>query len=431
MLNLKFLLKQHIGAPSIPVVALHEAVSRGQLIAQKPADMLGANLHASVSGTVTRVTRECIEITPRAGFETEQTYLPLQSQTPWELAQEAGLVGLGGAGFPTCQKLLPMPGATVIMNAAECEPLLGHNITMLLREPQKAVRGLEIAMELTGAARGVIAMKASHDDALRALAPHIPGTITFCKLPSLYPVGEERAVVREALGALPGVDELPAAANAVVFNAETLYRLAEAMDERKPLMEKDVTVAGKLAGAPIQTFHNVPIGLPVEALLMQAGGIAGGYGELIMGGPFTGKRTAMDSPIVKTTGGILVTEEFPKRARKFGLLVCACGPDEARLNELAASMAGVVVSTAYCKQAQQVKAGFKCQNPGKCPGQVQKVLELKKAGAQEILIGNCSDCTNTVMACAPRLGLTVHHATDCALRAVNHRLIRKSNTGEM
>ena len=426
MLAFQFLLRQHVGVPSIPVVAANDTVVRGQLIAQKPADQLGANLHASVSGKVTRVTDTLIEIVPNVGFETEQTYLPLQGQTPRELVIASGLVGLGGAGFPTYQKLLPMAGATVIMNAAECEPILEHNMAMLAREPQKALRGLAIAMELTGAASGVIAIKAAHCKAIQALKAHLPQTVRLCLLPSHYPVGEERAIVREALGILPSAFELPSAANAVVFNAETLYRLAFAVDERKPLIQKAVTVAGKLSGAPIQTFHNVPIGLPVAALLAQAGGISGRYGELIMGGPFTGKRTALDSPIVKTTGGILVTEEFPKRARKFGLLVCACGPDEARLHELAASMDCDVVGTAYCKQAQQVKAGYKCQNPGQCPGQAQKVLELKKAGAQEILIGNCSDCTNTVMACAPQLGLVVHHATDGALRAVHQRLIRRA-----
>lgn len=82
----------------------------------------------------------------------------------------------------------------------------------------------------------------------------------------------------------------------------------------------------------------------------------------------------------------------------------------------------------YCKQAHRVKNSLKCENPGKCPGQVQKVMALKKAGAQALLISNCTDCTNTVMSCAPKLGLPVYHCTDGALRAVNHKLIRKIHT---
>ena len=419
-----FPLRQHIGAPSVPVVAVGAQVRRGQLIAQKPDGMPGAALHSSVTGRVSALTDMAIDIIPDEGYETETDYLPLPGATPRELVEASGLVGLGGAGFPTWRKLAPLPGGTVILNAAECEPILCHNMERLTREPVKTLRGLRIAMELTQADRGIIAIKAEHAEAIAALRATLCDGITLCTLPSLYPAGEERAIVREALGVLPNVDELPASAGAVVLNAETLYRLAEAVDDRKPLIDKDVTVAGKLSGAPVQVFANVPLGLPAEALLARAGGPIASYGELIMGGPFTGRRITPQSPIVKTTGGLLVTEEFPARRRRMGLLVCACGPDEARLQELAASMEGTVVGIVYCKQAHKVKSGYKCENPGHCPGQAQKVLELKKAGAEELLIGNCSDCTNTVMSCAPRLGLTVHHATDGALRAVHHRLIR-------
>jgi len=427
MPTFRFLLKQHIGAPSVPAVTVGEGVRRGQRIAQKPMDQLGAHLHSSISGTVTQVTAEYVEVLPNTGWENETAYLPLQGNTPRELAEASGLVGLGGAGFPTYRKLTPRSGGTVILNAAECEPILCHNITLMEQEAGKVIRGLRLAMELTEAARGIIAIKPEHTVVLAALTPYLSAEISLCLLPPLYPAGEERAVVREALGVLLGVGDLPAVAGAVVLNAETLYALAQAVDDRKPLIDKDVTVAGKLGGADTQVFRHVPIGLPVEALLARAGGIAGGYGELVMGGPFTGRRTTMQSPIQKTTGGVLVTEEFPRRLRRMGILVCACGPDEARLTEIARSMEANIVAIAYCKQAQKVNSGYKCENPGHCPGQAQKVLALQQAGAEEILIGNCSDCTNTVMACAPRLGLTVHHATDGAMRAAHRRLIRTTN----
>ena len=88
-------------------------------------------------------------------------------------------------------------------------------------------------------------------------------------------------------------------------------------------------------------------------------------------------------------------------------------------------MGSQVAGIEYCKQARKVKNGYKCENPGICPGQVQKVMALKKAGAKALLISNCSDCTNTVMSCAPKLKLPVYHCTDGAMRAVNHKLIRK------
>ena len=95
------------------------------------------------------------------------------------------------------------------------------------------------------------------------------------------------------------------------------------------------------------------------------------------------------------------------------------------MKQLAESLGSEVVGIEYCKQAIEVRGTRKCENPGRCPGQVQKVMALKKAGAKAVLISNCTDCTNTVMSCAPKLGLPVYHCTDGPLRAVNHTLIRR------
>ena len=239
-------------------------------------------------------------------------------------------------------------------------------------------------------------------------------------------MGEERALIRETLGILLSPEQLPLEASAIVINAETLLRIYEAVELKKPLIDKDMTVAGKLKeDASIHILKDVPIGMKVSDVLAKAGGVGPAYGELIMGGPFTGKRTSLDSPVVKTTGGILAAEEFLPAPDKIGLLVCACGANKERLMEQAASMGAEVVGVEYCKQAKEVKTSRKCENPGRCPGQVQKVMNLKKAGAKAVLISNCTDCTNTVMSCAPQLKLPVYHCTDGALRAVNYKLIRR------
>lgn len=422
-----FPLKQHIGAPSAPVVAVGDPVLRGQRIAAKPPESLGANLYTSVSGVVTEVSAECISI---CADETQSgEYVRLQGSEPLELIEEAGLVGLGGAGFPTYAKLTgpAVHGGTVLVNAAECEPILGHNIAAIEKHPERLVRGLEIVMDILQAKEGVIAIKAIHTEAVEKLQGALGKNMRIHLLPNLYPMGEERAVVREVLGVLLSVNSLPSEAGAVVLNAETVFRIREAVDEKKPLIDKDMTVAGKLKGNEnlIQIFENVPIGRAVGKLFEAAGGLSEDYGELIMGGPFTGKRTSADAPVVKTTGGLIASECFMKGPEKLGLLVCACGADEARMRQIAESLGSQVVGVEFCKQAAQVKAARKCENPGKCPGQVQKVLALKKAGAQAVLIGNCTDCSNTVMSCAPKLGLPVYHSTDAALRAVNHPLIRR------
>ncbi|MGC4018300.1 MAG: proline reductase-associated electron transfer protein PrdC [Muricomes sp.] len=422
------LLSQSIGAPSEPIVARGDKVQRGQMIAKCQEGKLGANLHASVTGKVSDVTDTCIVIT--ADEVQKEDYVPLQSQDPLELVKEAGIVGLGGAGFPAHVKLgKPFEkDGIVIVNAAECEPILEHNIEAIEQNPEQLIQGLKITMKIVNAKKGAVAIKNTHPKTIEKLKLAI-GTedISVSELPNMYPMGEERAVVREVLGPVLEVDKLPIAAGAIVINAETVCRIWEAVELKKPLIDKDMTVAGKINGKLIQTFHNIPIGTLVSEMIEKAGGIGPEYGEIVMGGPFTGKRTTLDSPVVKTTGGILVAETFWKGPSKIGLLVCACGGDKARLEQIAESMGSEMAGIEYCKQALEPKPGLsrKCENPGKCPGQVQKVMALKKAGAQALLISNCTDCSNTVMSCAPQLKLPVYHCTDGPLRAVNMKLIRR------
>lgn len=420
-------LKQHVGAPAQAVVKTGDRVQRGQRIAEIPQGKLGANLHTSVSGVVERVTERQIAV--RADAQQPAGFVPVEGGTVLDCIREAGIVGMGGAGFPAHVKLasqLP-PDGVVIANCAECEPLLSHNISRLEKQPAQLVHGLRYAMEAAGVERGIIAIKKKHVEAIRSLKNVIdPKRMEIHLLEDLYPMGEERAVVRECLGTLLAPDQLPSAAGAVVCNAETLCRIAEAVEQKKPSITKDITVAGRLNGRPVQVFLDVPTGTSVEAVLERAGGAAGAYGELIMGGPFTGHRTAPDAPVTKTAGGVLVSMPFLHETRPVGLLVCACGAGQERLAQLADGMGAPVVAVERCKQARQMPNGaLKCENPGCCPGQAERVLRLKKAGAQVLLISNCTDCTNTVMTIAPKLKMPVYHCTDGALRAAGHPLIRR------
>lgn len=423
-------LKQHIGAEAVPTLAKDDEVKRGQLLAFQKEGTLGANIYASINGRVSCVSSQSIFI--EADPVQDSSYIRLKGNDPADLIRQAGIVGLGGAGFPTYAKLAKCD--SVIINAAECEPILSHNIKRMETEPASIIRGLEIAMEVCGAKEGIIAIKAHNGTAISALEnalKNLPqrANIRLSFLENMYPAGEERAIVRDTLGKLLPVNALPIEAGAVVINAETALRIKEAVDDKKPLIDKDLTVAGKTKGNKsdklIQTFFDVPLGTSVASLIDRAGGMAERSGEIIMGGPFTGRRTYPDSPIIKTTGGIIISECFPKGPSKIGLLVCACGADEKRLREIAASLGSTAVGVERCKQAMEVNGSLKCENPGHCPGQVQKIMALKKAGAEAVLISNCTDCTNTVMSCAPKLGLPVYHCTDGVLRAVNMPLIRR------
>ncbi len=419
-------LKQHIGAVDQALVRTNDTVKRGALIARPEG--LGANLHASVDGTISAVTDDYIEITGDAPVQ--DTFEPIPDEGGIiEKVKAAGVVGMGGAGFPTHIKLsTDLAGGTLIANGVECEPLLAHNILQLTEDPGCIYRGMKYAMEATKAGRGILAIKTKNQTAIEAFRQVIePGdNITVHPLPDMYPMGEERAIVRECLGTLLGPDQLPSAADAVVINVETLSRVTEAVEQRRPVISKNITVVGKVGKghAPL-VIKDVPLGTSVRTLIEQAGGIDGECGEIIMGGPFTGHAAGLDDVVVKTTGGIIVTMEFLRENRPLGLLVCACGATEVRMRDIADKMQARVVAVQRCKQAQEVKGALKCENPGNCPGQAEKILELKKNGAQALLVGNCSDCTNTVMCVAPKLSMPVYHITDHVMRTVNHPLIRR------
>ena len=420
----RHLLKQHIGSPAKPLVAQGERVMRGQLIAL--GEGLSANLHASLSGEVCELNSHYIAICGEP--DSKEDYIPLKSVTVLERIKEAGIVGMGGAGFPTHVKLEnAIPGGVVIANGAECEPLLAHNIRQMETRPDEIYRGLCYAMEAVKAEKGVIAVKLKHKEAIKALARVIKDPrISLFYLRDLYPMGEERALVREISGIklMPG--QLPSSANALIMNVETLGGIARAVEKGQPFITKNVTVAGRLKDGPKSVaFMDVPLGTPVRELIEAAGGIDEEYGEILMGGPFTGNPVTLEDVVLKTTGGILVTMPFLKEKGKMGLLVCGCGASEKRMRKIAEQMGSEVVAVERCKQAAQTPGGLRCENPGICPGQAQKLLSLKRQGAEALLMGNCSDCSNTVMQAAPRLGLRVHHVTDGALRAGGLPVIRR------
>ena len=429
MRDIQLLLSQHVGAPCQAVVKAGDRVEKGTLVAAPTG--LGANIFSSVYGLVSEVKEDRIVITPDA--EQKDEYIKIPDGTPLEMIKSSGLVGMGGAGFPTGVKLgTRIEGGFVLINAAECEPGLKHNIMQIETQTDKLIQGVKYAMEITGAAKAIFAIKKKNEKAVRILKEALKSesAMSVRLMPDIYPMGEERAVVRECLDGLElGVADLPSVANAVVLNVETLIRMTEAIDERRPCISKDLTVTGMFNDAREgKIFKDVPIGMSVADLVDASGGLMDTkIGELIMGGPFTGKPTTLEAPITKTTGGIIATIEFPDlHGAPMGILVCACGGDESRMIDIAQKMNSKVVSIAKCKQAVSARPGgpLKCERPGECPGQVQNSLQFKKDKAEYIVIGNCSDCSNTVMGSAPKMGLKVFHQTDHVMRTIGHPIYR-------
>ena len=425
--NLQILLRQHVGAPCEAIVKAGDAVKKGTLIATPTG--LGANIFSSAYGVVEEVTDDRIIIKPDE--EQKDEFVPIEEGSKLDMVKAAGVVGMGGAGFPTGVKLgTDLDGGYILINAAECEPGLKHNIMQIENECDKVVRGVKYCMEISNAAKAIFAIKKKNEKAVQILKEALKDepAISIHLLPDIYPMGEERAVVRETLGIELEPTQLPAAAKSIVINVETLARVAEAIDERKPCYSKNLTVVGKIKGGnKPHVFMDVPVGTSVGELIEMAGGLDDGkIGEIVMGGPFTGKATTLDAPITKTTGGIIPTMEFPDlHGATIGLLVCACGGDEARMRDIAAKMNAKVASVARCKQAAEMKSGaLKCERPGNCPGQVKNSMQFKKDKCEYIVIGNCSDCSNTVMGSAPKMGLKVFHQTDHIMRTIGHPLYR-------
>src|SRR5699024_730045 len=191
-------------------------------------------------------------------------------------------------------------------------------------------------------------------------------------LSDMYPSGDERVIVRELLGVELKPGQLPLEAKAVICNVETLKNITLAIEERKPVIDKDMTVGGRIQGAESgKVLFNVPIGTIVKDLIKQVGEPILPHGEIIVGGAFTGKHGNGDSSITKTSGGITLTMPFPKEDRKIGILLCECGGEEQRLKEIAEGMGQKVVGITRCKRMVKVGDRYRCDKPGVCPGQAE------------------------------------------------------------
>lgn len=423
----KFPLKMHVGAPCKALAEKGDKVQRGQLIGEPQG--LGAKIHSSVSGDVLEVNEN--EIVVQAYENQSSDYIKIKEcESIAETIYEAGIVGAGGAGFPTHVKFSgDITGGYIIANCVECEPLLKHNVKYIEDNSADFLRGVKYAMEAAKAKEAIVAIKKKNKNAINAIKKELINfsNISIHEMEDIYPMGEERAIIHSIFDKWLEPTQLPLDAKCIVLNCETLSNITRAVEERKPVIDKDVTVAGKVKNAnKEEIFMQVPVGTPIKELIEKSGGIDGEYGEIVLGGPYTGKSGDYENDIVtKTLGGIIVTIPLPEFKGKMGLLVCACGANEERLRDLASKMGATVTEVLKCKNVEEIRGVNKCKTPGDCPGQAQVVLKFKKAGSERLLISNCSDCSNTVMNCAPQMGLGVYHHTDHIFRTVDHEITRR------
>lgn len=225
------------------------------------------------------------------------------AQTISERVRAAGVVGAGGAGFPTHVKLQAQVD-TFLVNAAECEPMLKVDQQLMAVQAERLIRGVQYAMTATGASAGIIALKEKYQGAINALTPLLPAGIRLHILPDVYPAGDEVLTIWMATGRRVPPAALPVSVGVVVNNVQTVLNIARAVEQQYPVTRRTLTVNGAVA-SPITL--TVPIGLSLRDVLALAGGATVDDPGFINGGPMMGGLiTSLDTPVSKTTGGLLV-----------------------------------------------------------------------------------------------------------------------------
>lgn len=319
-------LSQHIGAPAVTIVKKGDVVKVGTQIAQ-PGGFVSAAIFSSVSGKVAKVD----EVTDASGYRRPAIFIDVEgdeweesidrsselvkecSLTPEEIVKKisaAGIVGLGGACFPTHVKLTPPPGSVaeiLIINAVECEPYLTADHQLMMEKAEQIMVGISILMKAIKVNKAVIGIENNKPDAIALMskmATSYPG-VEVMPLKVQYPQGGEKQLIDAVINRQVSSGALPISTGAVVQNVGTAYAVYEAVIKNKPLFERIVTVTGKSIKNPSNLL--VRIGTPMSMLIEEAGGLPDDTGKVIGGGPMMGKALVnTEIPITKGSSGVLI-----------------------------------------------------------------------------------------------------------------------------
>lgn len=320
-------LGQHIGAPAVATVQKGDIVKVGTVIA-KSGGFISANIHSSVSGKVTKID----SVFDASGYKRPAIFIAVDGEDTWEEGIDrsadivrgcdlepraiidkilaSGIVGLGGATFPTHVKLSPPPGQTtevLIINAVECEPYLTSDDILMMEHGEEILVGVSILMKALGVGRCVIGIENNKPKAIAHMS-NIASAYSGVEVMPLkvqYPQGGEKQLIDAVLGKQIKSGALPISAGAVVQNVGTVFAVYEAVQKNKPLVERVVTVTGKKLSNPSNFLARV--GTPLSVLIEAAGGLPEDTGKIIGGGPMMGKALlGADVPVTKGTSGVLI-----------------------------------------------------------------------------------------------------------------------------
>lgn len=314
-------LLQHIGAPLDPIVAVGDRVLKGQKIADSQAFM-SSPIHSPVSGTVKRIEDHVFPLMGRIKTviienDEQETWAELSKIEKWEnvdrrtlltMIREKGIVGIGGASFPTHIKLDPPADAkidTLLLNGAECEPYLNSDNRLMIENPKKIVNGIKIIKKILGVNRAIVGIEENKPEAIASMRKAVEGTgIEIAPLKTKYPQGGEKQLIKAVLDRQVPSGKLPSAVGVVVQNTGTAAAIYDGIVNGIPLIEKVVTVSGKGIINPKNV--KIAIGTPFSYLLDYCGVNREVVDKLVMGGPMMGMaQFSEEAPVIKGTSGLL------------------------------------------------------------------------------------------------------------------------------
>ena len=338
-----FPMSMHLGAPANPIVNVGDYVKVGQKIGEA-AGFISAPIHSSISGTVVAIEDRphasrgsCLSVVVEndgkdvldESIKPNKDLSELTAAEIIEIVKNAGIVGMGGAGFPTYVKLNPgKPIDAVLVNACECEPMLTADHRVLLEYADDIIFGLQAEMKTVSAPKGIIVIEENKPDAIALLREKAAGIegIEILEVATQYPQGGEKMLIKRAMGRSVPSGKLPADVGACVSNVSTVKAIADAIKTGMPLIERVTTVTGKYIPEPKNFI--VKVGTPASELVAACGGISAEDVLVKAGGPMMGfPQTTLETPIMKGSNGIIAIdndETEPQECIKCGRCVDVC-----------------------------------------------------------------------------------------------------------
>src|SRR5512139_1451114 len=393
-------LSQHIGAPTKPLVVIGQEVKKGEKIGETTG-FVSAPVHASISGKVVAIgsfphtlgadmPSVVIESVGKdewvAGLKENPDYSLLSPDELKKIVQDAGIVGMGGATFPTHVKLSPpkeKPIDVVILNGAECEPYLTSDHRLMLEKSKEIVEGLRILMRILNVKKGYVGIENNKPDAVEAMQKAVAGAadIEVWPVKVKYPQGAEKMLIKAIANRTVPAGGLPMDCGVVVQNVGTAAAIYDAVRYGRPLIERYVTVTGRGVKEPKNFLAR--IGTPFSQLIEEAGGLTEDAAKVIAGGPMMGmSQYNLDVPVIKGTSGILVLPQAEVSTKPYGPCIRCARCIDACPMMLQPSLIGLFVEKGHYEDAKDynVMDCFECGScTFVCPANRPMVQWVKRA----------------------------------------------------